>query len=82
MSKPQINYPCEWSYTIIGAEERSLREAADQALSGKAFSIALSKKSKGGKYVSMNITTQVASEEERNGIFKKLCGQTAVKIVI
>lgn len=82
MSKPQIKYPCEWSYTIIGVEERGLREAANQALSGKVFSIALSKKSKGGKYVSMNITTHVASEEERNGIFKKLCGQTSIKIVI
>jgi putative lipoic acid-binding regulatory protein len=82
MLKPKIEYPGEWSYTIIGSDEGVLKEAASQVLSGKAFSIAVSKKSRSGKYISMNITTIVASEEERNDLFRKLSGHPAIKIVI
>jgi putative lipoic acid-binding regulatory protein len=82
MAKPEIEYPCEWSYTIIGSNEEALQEAAQQTFSGKSFSIKVSKKSTAGKYISMNITTSVATEEERNDICRKLSGHPAIKIVI
>ncbi len=82
MNKPQIDYPCEWSYTIIGADENALREAAKAALGLKAFTVTVSNKSRSGKYTSLIITTNVLSEEERNSICKNLSAHPAVKIVI
>jgi uncharacterized protein len=82
MNKPKIVYPCEWCYTVIGSSEGELRDAAQQVFCGKEYSIALSKRSKGGKYISMAITTNVEGEEERNTIFKKLSEHAAIKIVI
>lgn len=82
MDKPEIRYPCEWCYTIIGRDEAELRGAAGQVLPGKEYSIALSNRSASGKYTSLTITTTVGSEEERNGIFQKLCGHPAIKVVM
>jgi putative lipoic acid-binding regulatory protein len=82
MPKPQIEYPCEWCYTVIGCDEAALRSAAAEALAGKEYAIAPSKRSKAGRYISMNITTHVCSADERNGIFQKLAGHAAIKMVI
>jgi putative lipoic acid-binding regulatory protein len=82
MPKPQIEYPCEWCYTVIGCDEAALRAAAAEALAGKEYAIAPSNRSKAGRYVSMNITMHVCSEDERNAIFKNLTDHAAIKMVI
>jgi len=81
MERPKINYPCEWSYQIIGTDEKELKEAAVKILGNNRYKICLSNKSRGGKYVSLCITMIVASEEHRNRVYISLSEHPAVKIM-
>jgi uncharacterized protein len=82
MDKPEIQYPCEWEYTVIGTDEALLRNVITEVFCGKEFSVEFSKKSKAGKYVSLTVKTKVTSEDERNGQCALLAKQPAVKMVL
>ncbi|MBD3264231.1 MAG: DUF493 family protein [Candidatus Omnitrophica bacterium] len=80
--EPRIGYPCEWSYTVIGRDEEIMRGAVSEVMDDKKFTLSFSKKSSGGKYISLNIKTLVFSEEERNKIYTSLCATEAIKMVL
>ncbi|MCF7871273.1 MAG: DUF493 domain-containing protein [Candidatus Omnitrophica bacterium] len=82
MEKPDINYPCDWGYKIIGKDERLLRKIAADVINDRDYSIILSRKSKAGNYVSLDIKTKVLDEADRNKIFSDLSSSSAVKIVL
>lgn len=82
MEKPVIEYPCQWSYKIIGQDEKLLRTAASNAAGNKAHTISISNQSSGGKYVSICLELDVNNEDERLEIFAKLKSDSNVKIVM
>jgi putative lipoic acid-binding regulatory protein len=82
MNKPEITYPCEWCYTIIGAKESLMHDAVAVVFWGKEYSVVFSNKSKAGKYVSLLVKTKVDSEDERKKLFDLLCKQPAIKMVL
>ena len=82
MEKPAIQYPCIWSYKIIGQDKELLRIAATNAAAHKHHTISESNKSSGGKYHSLNLETEVSCDDERLGIFEKLKSDGNVKIVL
>lgn len=82
MQKPDIEYPCEWSYRLIGMEEQLLREAAASAAAGKPCSIERSNSSAAGKYLSVNLSLTVSDEAERLGILARLKSCPAIKIIL
>ncbi len=80
--KPQINYPCDWGYKVIGLDEGAVRGAVQDCLPDDGFSLVVSRASAGGKYVSLNLTLTVNNEEHRDTIFAALTGHPDVKMVI
>ena len=82
MNKPEITYPCEWCYTIIGAKESMMQDAVAVVFWGKEYNVTFSNKSKAGKYVSLVVKTKVGSEEERKQLFALLGKQPAIKMVL
>ncbi len=82
MKEQKLEYPRKWRYTIIGADESALREAAAESLKGKDYTISFSKKSKAGKYVSLTAETTVNSESKRNELFSRLSKHPAVSTVL
>jgi len=82
MKKPDIKYPCEWSYTVIGTDEDIIREAVCECLGDRGYSIFFSKKSEHGKYISLNIKTNVLNEDDRNKIYSVLCKCSSVKTIL
>jgi uncharacterized protein len=82
MEKLEITYPCEWDYTIIGADEALMRGAVTEIFCGKECSVEFSKKSKAGKYISLAVKAKVCSEEERFKLFGLLGKHTAIKMVL
>ena len=82
MAGEKIDYPCEWTYTIIGLDEESLKVAVSEIITDRKYSISFSKKSKKGKYTSLNIKTMVLDEAERNSIYRSLQAGPKIKIVI
>lgn len=82
MSEPIIQYPCEWSYRIIGTDEQALRQAASECLGSLAYRVTLSNQSRGKKYLSMNITLNVETQSMRDQIFSALKRHAAVKFLL
>ncbi len=70
--KPNINYPCDWSYKIIGNNVDETLTAIEEVISGLDHKVKPSNVSKTGKYFSFDLTLKVLSEDERNLIFKNL----------
>ncbi len=79
---PKIEYPCEWDYRIIGTSEEAIRKAVITILGEKEHSLSFSNVSKAGKYISLALKTNVATEEERNAIYVSLRKCPQVKSVI
>jgi putative lipoic acid-binding regulatory protein len=82
MEKPLIDYPCQWSFKIIGMDEQSIRKAVADYMGNVEYSITRSNISSKGKYVSVDFKTTVINESERNQIFTYLQKQPSVKVVI
>lgn len=67
--KVKIDYPCSWSYRLIGVSEDTIIEAVQDILKEKDYTLEASNASKSGKYISMNLLTKVMNEQERLDIF-------------
>jgi uncharacterized protein len=79
--RPEINYPCEWSYKIIGNNIDKILEAIESAVSGLNYDVTPSNISKNGNYYSLNLTLTVPNEVVRDLIYQKLDSSDSIKIV-
>ena len=80
--KPDITYPCQWEYKVIGEDREKLTELLIAACAPAVPAISLSNVSSSGKYQSLNAVLQVDSEEMRLKIFDRLQQSPHVKMVI
>ncbi|RKZ17391.1 DUF493 domain-containing protein [bacterium] len=79
-AKPEISYPCPWTFKVVGTNEDDLRRAVkvmlevclDPGSGERDFELGLSRTSSGGKYLSLNLTLEVTSEEERDALYAGL----------
>ncbi|MDR1451843.1 MAG: DUF493 domain-containing protein [Helicobacteraceae bacterium] len=71
-NKPDISYPCEWSYHLIGRDESAIKEAVKQTISDKDYALDNSRQSSKGSFVSMKLIVIVADENERLNLFDSL----------
>ena len=79
--KPEIDYPCEWSYKIIGNNIEKMLEAIKLAVSGLNYDVTPSNISKKGNYYSLNLSLIVPNEVVRDLIYQKLDNSESVKLV-
>jgi uncharacterized protein len=79
--RPEIIYPCEWSYKIIGNNVEKMLEAIEIAVSGLKYDVTPSNISNKGNYYSLNLTLTVPNEVVRDIIYQKLDSHESVKIV-
>lgn len=82
MNEPEIKYPCEWGFRIIGTHEKLIRQLVAEVAAGLAYTLEPSNTSATGKYVSLNLRVEVRSEEHRNEIHAALMADDSVKIVL
>ena len=82
MHKPEIDYPCEWEYKVIGADAEAIRAVIAAVVGEAEHTLDLSRASRTGKYVSLQLAVAVRDEEHRLGIYHALTAHHAVKIVL
>lgn len=82
MNEPAVTYPCQWSFTLIGSEEKAMRASVAACLKKDTYRLAPSKKSHSGKYVSLHLDTEVVSEDERNRLFACLKDAPVIKMIL
>ena len=80
--KPNINYPCDWQYKVIGTDVDEMIKAAELAVIGMDYKISSSNVSSKGKYFSINLKVFVTSEVIRDIIFANLEANEFVKMVL
>jgi putative lipoic acid-binding regulatory protein len=80
--RPNIKYPCNWDYKVIGTNVDEMFKAIEEVVEGFEFKISSSNVSSKGKYFSLNLKVFVTSEEVRDIIFAKLEANEFVKMVL
>lgn len=80
--KPNIEYPCNWDYKVIGTDVDEMIKLIEQSVAGMDYKISSSNVSSKGKYFSLNLTVFVSSEVIRDIIFEKLKASEFVQMVL
>lgn len=80
--RPEITYPCDWSYVVVGESEDLLMAHIESALDGAGHKKHVSRRSASGRYTSIEVTLVVQDEEQRLVVFRALQGHPAVRYVI
>jgi hypothetical protein len=80
--KPEINYPCNWDYKVIGEDADKLIEAIEDSVGTLKHRISTSNVSSGGKYISLNLTVAVPNELARDLVFQRLSEHEDIRWVI
>lgn len=82
MTELEIEYPCEWPYKVIGANDDLFERSIHAALSDVEYRISESNRSRGGKYVSFDVVASVRDERQRYWIYNRLRSLELVKVVL
>lgn len=80
--KPEIEYPCEWGYKIIGTDKVKLEACIFEVMGVREYSTKAGNSSSKGKFHTINTACTVVSQEERDAIFKAFQDHCDVKMVI
>ncbi len=80
--KPQIDYPCRWSYKVIGRNREDLNRAIAEVMGTSEHAVVPSRSSSGGAYHCLNVTVTVESETVRLDLYQRLCRHPAIRIVM
>ena len=84
-TRPDIEYPTNWGFKIIGRDKEALEKCIKHIMKetgDKEHVCTLGNQSKTGKFHSYNASCTVDTEEERNKIFKYFEDHDDVDMVI
>ena len=80
--KPQIDYPTQWGFKLIGRDKDALHQAIREVMGEKEHLCHLGNTSKTGKFHSYNASCVVEHEAERDQIFKAFQDHDDIEMVI
>jgi putative lipoic acid-binding regulatory protein len=80
--KPEINYPTNWGFKLIGRDKEKLKACIKEVMGDKEHLCSSGNASRTGKFHSYNTSCTVESEEERDRIFKCFQDHEDVEMVI
>jgi putative lipoic acid-binding regulatory protein len=82
LDSPKIEYPCTWSFKIIGSDPAQITDTVVTMLEAFEYQFSKSRHSRTGKYTSWNLSVHVKNEEERLAIFNGLKHIPSVKVIL
>lgn len=78
----ELEYPCRWVYKVIGWDESAVRRAVMEVVDIEGLTMAVSNRSSGGTYVSINVEVTVHSDTERTDVYERLRSHDDVRLVL
>ena len=81
-SELQLDYPCRWSYRIIGEQEARLRRAIDAIVGGDEHELEHGHQSTHGRYLTLVLHLVVRDEAHRLEVFQLLADHPDVRFVL
>ena len=80
--EPLIEYPCRWSFRIIGTSEEVVRAAIGAVVGELAHEIAFSHVSSTSKYVSLQLHLVVEDDGQRLEFYRRLAATAGINAVL
>ena len=80
--KLKLEYPCNWSYKVVGEEREKLENAIREVIVEREHAISHSNTSRKGKYISLNLELLVHNEEDRQFIYEALKAHQHIRMVL
>ena len=80
--RPHIDYPCRWTYKVIGRNREALREAITEVIGTGDHAVSFSRSSARGTYHCLNVTLTVRCEADRLDLYRRLCSHPSIRIVM
>ncbi|MBM3990062.1 MAG: DUF493 domain-containing protein [Planctomycetes bacterium] len=80
--KPEIRYPCVWTYRIIGWDEPRLRAVVASVVGDGAHRLLLARESSTGKYRTLQLELEVRDEAHRTAVFTLISQHPDVRFVL
>jgi len=80
--KPEIRYPCVWTYRIIGWDEPRLRAVVAEVVGDGEHRLLLARESSTGKYRTLQLELEVRDEAHRTDIFTLISQHPDVRFVL
>ncbi len=80
--QPRIDYPCLWQYKVIATDMEPVRGIVADYLGDAPYSISKSRKSRDGKYISVNLELTVYSDYHRLRLYELLAEHQQIKVVL
>jgi len=81
-NKPEIQYPIQWGFKLIGRDKEKLHEVIKEVMGEKEHLCSAGNPSRTGKFHSYNASCIVESQEERDKLFKAFQDHDDVEMVI
>jgi len=81
-TKPDIEYPTNWGFKIIGKDKKKLLSCIKEIMGDKEHLCSVGNTSKTGKFTTYNASCVVKDEDERNKIFKYFEDHSDINMVI
>lgn len=78
----ELEFPAEWTYTIIGVDKALMSAVVESVITTEKYTLQDSKKSSGGKYLSLEIRLRVQSKEQKDHFYTALASNKDIKMVL
>lgn len=80
--RPELSYPCIWTYRVICTDEEALRTAVVALMGTSEHTLVAIGASASGRYQRLELRVHVRDEIERNDIFQALGRIEVVRFVL
>ncbi len=80
--KPKVDYPTRWSYRIVGSDEAAIRAHVKACMADREHELVLSRRGRGGRYLSLHLSLHLQEEAERLAIHQQVSDHEAVRFVL
>ncbi len=80
--KLKLNYPCSWTYKVIGKNDNEVKSAVKEILSSREYSLKESNTSKKGKFKSFTLELLVHNDDDRKTLYEILSAHDNIKMVL
>lgn len=80
--RPEIDYPCTWTYRVIAVDAADARSAIVARLGSRPHRLSDGRTSRTGKYASLELELEVFDAGDRDDLFVALCAMAGVRFVL
>ena len=80
--KPNIDYPCQWQYRLIGEDRAAILAVIHATVDVNRCVITEGNISSGGRYLSLNLEIIVGNEAERLRLYQVFADHPDIRVVL